>query len=112
MLQDGVANILVSFITQVLPPPAAAATPPRAHASVEDELNEAVALPVLPLPRPERGDPLTDSLRKSYRAAMLLAGPEPTEALGVFVESRAQLLFKLLFEVEEKNSHPPPLPFH
>ena len=47
---------------------------------------------------------MTDSLRKSYRAAMLLAGPEPTEALGVFVESRAQLLFKLLFEVG--GNHP------
>jgi hypothetical protein len=30
---------------------------------------------------------------------MLLAGPEPTEALGVFVESRATLLFTLLFQV-------------
>lgn len=30
---------------------------------------------------------------------MLLAGPEPTEALGVFVESRAALLFTSLFQV-------------
>lgn len=30
---------------------------------------------------------------------MLLAGPEPTEALGVFVESRAPLLFSSLFGV-------------
>ena len=32
-------------------------------------------------------------------ASMLLAGPEPTEALGVFVESRAALLFTSLFQV-------------
>jgi hypothetical protein len=33
------------------------------------------------------------------RASMLLAGPEPTDALGVFVESRAPLLFTSLFGV-------------
>ena len=35
---------------------------------------------------------------------MLLAGPEPTEALGVFVESRAPLLFAALFSVFDDAS--------
>ena len=35
---------------------------------------------------------------------MLLAGPEPTEALGVFVESRAALLFTSLFDVFDAAS--------
>ena len=35
---------------------------------------------------------------------MLLAGPEPTEALGVFVESRAPLLFACLFGVFHRDS--------
>jgi len=35
---------------------------------------------------------------------MLLAGPEPTEALGVFVESRASLLFASLFDVFDPAS--------
>jgi len=40
-----------------------------------------------------------ESLFVVFSASMLLAGPEPTEALGVFVESRAALLFTSLFQV-------------
>ena len=71
LLQAGVCETLISFITQV------GSTSPR--------------------PGPQ--DVKTDAMKLSYKAATLLAPDEPCEALLTFSGKRAGLMARLLFDV-------------
>ncbi|KAG5186043.1 hypothetical protein JKP88DRAFT_262527 [Tribonema minus] len=94
LLQDGVCEIFVAFITQVPeefedqehinePPPADGAP------------NRADELP----PRPEPGDELTYELKRSYRATMLLSSDQPSNALLSFLAKRARVITTSIFKV-------------
>lgn len=92
LLQDGVCETFVSFISQI-------------PEDLEDEINEP---PMPPLaegeireekPRPEPGDEVTPALRRSYRATMLLASDDPTDTLLKFLRQRAKPITAALFKV-------------
>jgi hypothetical protein len=76
LLQEGVCEILLSFITQL----------------GSDN------------PRPGPNDVKSDALRLSYRAVMLLTADEPTEALMAFLSKRAGLLARGIFEIYRDDS--------
>ena len=97
MMQNNVPEILVSFITCVpLPQEDATGKCTSGGGSSSNSNKDATTTP--PVLRPVEGSEVTEALKLSYRATMLLAGPEPTEALGEFVEARASLIFGQLFE--------------
>jgi hypothetical protein len=73
LLQEGVCDTLLGFITQV-------------------GTNQ---------PRPAQQDNQTDSLRQAYRAVMLLTADEPTEALMALLSKRVTVLARGIFDVRK-----------
>lgn len=71
LLQEGVTEILLSFITQI------------GTANC----------------RPGPSDSRTNEMKLAYRAVMLLTADEPTEALMTYLSKRAFLIAKTMFEV-------------
>lgn len=71
LLQDGVCESLMDFITQVNSP----------------------------FPRPAPSDAHTDELKKAYRAVLLLSPEHPSDALNAFLSKKAHIISRKIFEV-------------
>lgn len=76
LLQDGVCECLLSFITQV----------------------------GTGVPRPGPNDPHSDALKLSYRAVILLSPENPTEALNAFLSKKAAVIARTIFDVFRNDS--------
>lgn len=70
LLQDGVCEALLEYITQIGPGP-----------------------------RPHPQDTESPALKYSYRAAMLLSVDEPTDALLTFMNRKGKLIARTMFDV-------------
>jgi len=76
LLQDGVIETLVQFITQV----------------------------DTGLPRPLPSDPRTEQLKLGYKAVVLLTPDEPNEALLSILSKKASIISKQIFDIFQDNS--------
>lgn len=87
LLQDGVTESLMAFITQV-------------------GIN-------VPRPGPTDDASQSHSMKLSYKAVLLLTANEPTEALMTYLSKRAFIISKCIFDVSILSCYenPPPSSF-